>query len=579
MINLYLKLFNLFIPKEKYFYYLFIPLTIILFFVELLSIGLILPLVSLIVNQEKFIKITLLLDNEIINDFIDSFANSYEYLFFYFLLIYLFIFFLKNTFILIYNWLIFSFSNSVHFRISSEIFEKYLSLDYLDFGKANYSKIANDIKSESNSIKLGIRHSIIFFSEIFIILGLVIIIFLYDFKSATFSFLTLFICTIIYYTLVKKKNIELGYERYKLNNILLKNVLNSFNGFKVIKIYDLENFFLNLHKKKFYYFLKNNKITSLLNILPRLWIELSALISIVVYIFFIMKKGTELNELLPILSLIAIATIRIIPSINKILLAVQNFRNITVSINMISNLLNNKNLKKNLKWSKDKILFEHNLKLENISFKFPDRKNKIFNNINLELPKNQLIGLKGKSGEGKSTLINLILGIIKPEKGKILLDGLEVNLSNKNWLKKIGYVSQDTFILDDTIEKNIILDRNKYLIKQNYFEEIIKISELEDFIKDLPDGLATVVGENGAKISGGQKQRIGIARALLSNPEILILDEPTSSLDAENSKKFFDLMVRLKFKKTIFLVSHILYNEDLFDRIYELNEGKLSIFK
>ena len=130
MINLYLKLFNLFIPKEKYFYYLFIPLTIILFFVELLSIGLILPLVSLIVNQEKFIKITLLLDNEIINDFIDSFANSYEYLFFYFLLIYLFIFFLKNTFILIYNWLIFSFSNSVHFRISSEIFEKYLSLDY-----------------------------------------------------------------------------------------------------------------------------------------------------------------------------------------------------------------------------------------------------------------------------------------------------------------------------------------------------------------------------------------------------------------------------------------------------------------
>ena len=263
------------------------------------------------------------------------------------------------------------------------------------------------------------------------------------------------------------------------------------------------------------------------------------------------------------------------PSLNKVIVQIQNIKFINPVINNLhSEFKLEEKLEKN---NKKKLEFNNSIHLQNIFYKYEGKSEFTLKNIEIKIDKNEIIGIMGSTGSGKSTLINLINGLLKPTSGKISVDEEDIQTNLSEWQKNIGYVPQNIFLLDDTIRKNIAFGFYDKDIDENLLNQSVKSAELEDTIKKLPEGLSSFVGERGAKLSGGEIQRIGIARALYNNSSILIFDEFTSNLDFETEKKILDTILRLKGKKTIILISHKLGPIQICNKIFKVQNGSVII--
>jgi ABC-type multidrug transport system fused ATPase/permease subunit len=286
-------------------------------------------------------------------------------------------------------------------------------------------------------------------------------------------------------------------------------------------------------------------------------------------------KGLNSQSIFPILGLYLAASFRIIPSINRVLNSIQTMKYLNPVIDVLYKefkLINN--TFDNSIQCQD-ISFNNEIKFDKICFRYPDTKTNILNDFSIRIKKGQTVGIIGKSGSGKSTLIDILLGLYQPESGQILVDGIDINKNIRSWQKKIGYVPQNVFLLDDTVEANVAFGIDKNFIDQIAVKNALKSAQLSDFINSVVDGENSIVGERGVKISGGQKQRIGIARALYFNPEILVLDEATSALDNENEANFMNTILMLKNSKTIFIVAHRLSTLKSCDIIFEISNGNI----
>jgi ATP-binding cassette subfamily C protein len=297
-------------------------------------------------------------------------------------------------------------------------------------------------------------------------------------------------------------------------------------------------------------------------------------------LFVIINLSNE--QILPTISLLAVCAIRLIPAFNLIVSSLSTRRFATAELKLVSREMANvqtedKFRNKNLIEEKSykKYFFKDQIKFENVFFSHENSHTKILQNISLEIRQGQKVGFIGKSGAGKSTLIDLILGLIKPSKGKILIDDLNLDCNLKGWQKQIGYVPQNIYLLDDTIRNNIAFGLNKNDINQEAILKSIELSRLKDYVNSLEKKENTVVGNMGIKISGGQKQRIGIARALYHNPKILILDEATSSLDTINERKIMEEIYNTTRNITLIVVTHRHKSVSSCDKIYLLDNGKI----
>ena len=215
----------------------------------------------------------------------------------------------------------------------------------------------------------------------------------------------------------------------------------------------------------------------------------------------------------------------------------------------------------------ERLSFNSSIEINNVSFSY-DKESQLLNNLNFKINSGDLIGVYGKSGRGKSTLIDIITGLIKPQSGEILCDKVSIYNNIKSWQSIIGYVPQSVYLLDDTILKNIVFEPNQ--LNSDKLNIVLDQSGLKDWVESLPNGLSTVVGDEGAKVSGGQKQRIGIASSLYKDSKILILDEPTSSLDIDTENSIINNIVQLKGEKTIILISHKMSIIERCDKIIKL---------
>ena len=262
------------------------------------------------------------------------------------------------------------------------------------------------------------------------------------------------------------------------------------------------------------------------------------------------------------MSLIDLAAIKIIPSVNRIMVNIQTLKLGVPSLDLIYKEFIKLSKIKSIKKQKKRINFRNNIQIDNLSFfysskiKKTDIKKSVFENLNLKIKKNSCVGIIGKTGIGKSTFLDLILGLMDPQKGKVLVDGKNIKFNKRGWQEIIGYVPQDTFLLDDTIRNNITLNIDDGNYDKKKLEKSIYISQVLEFIKDQKNNDQIFVGERGIRLSGGQKQRIGIARAIYKDPDILILDEATSALDFNTEKIIIDDIKKLKNKITIIIVSH-----------------------
>ncbi len=562
-----LKLFSLFPKKLKSQAILIILFTLISSALEIISISSIFPLITLMIEASSAEK----------SSFYNLILKFYENLGINFtiknIIIVFSTFFLVKIFFNIFNlnyqekygWKIYQF-------VSNTLLKIYMLKDYSFFLKNNSSILMRNILNESAGIRATVFVPLLsFVSEIIILMSIMSMLLFLNF-SITLKLIFFFIViSILYKLLTKNFFINLGKKRIYYSEYQFKIVPKIFSLIKEIKILKKENQFHRVFSEINDKYSNYNRIFTVTNLFPRSIIEV---LIIGAFLYFVLgNSNQDYNNIFPYLAVYLGAAYRVLPSFVKIINNIRSFDFSSKPMEIFTKEFFDKNYKKNLineEKTLKKLTFNNKIHIKNISFEYDQNGQKIFENFNLEIRKNEFIGFKGKSGKGKSTLANIICGLIKPQKGTIYVDQTNIFENMDAWQKNINIVQQDSILVDDTIKNNITLSFFGERIDEKILENSIKKSDIKNFIDNLEHGINTEVGEKGLKLSGGQKQRISFARALYSNPDLLILDEITSALDKDTEKKILETLKELKGSKTMIIISHKDEPLKICDRIIDL---------
>ena len=458
---------------------------------------------------------------------------------------------------------------------SKKVHNIYLKKKYPFHIQNNSSVLIRDI----NDVKFGIdffKGLINLISEILILIGIITLISLYN-PLSTFIIFTLLGSTgLIFYKFIQSKAKKWGEQRQRFEEKRFFNLQLSFNEIKNIKLSSKENFFNEIFSESNFQTVKANFKNYFVLSLPKLWLEWITLIIITFLIFFLINLGIDLKNILTQIGIYAIAAYRIVPSITRIMNAVQAMRFGVPVILKLKDIFENQ--EENVQISNNTFIeFKNKLEFQNINFSYSAKQPTIFENLELVITPNSFNGIKGQSGVGKSTLINILAGLLAPSKGEILVDNINIQKNLKSWQSKIGYVPQNVFLGDLSIKENIAFGEDKNSIDENKIKRAIELAKLDRFISDLKFGLDTKIGEFGSQISGGQKQRIGIARALYNIPQILILDESTNALDEITENEILQDILKLKKNNiTLFSICHEEKSLSICDNIFEIKNKKIN---
>ena len=465
-------------------------------------------------------------------------------------------------------------------NLQFRLFKGYLNKSVSYFKEKNSSNIIINIKEISSFFSAVYLNSLLnLLVEIILQSSILFLLFYFSWQSTLIIFILFGSLSIAIFSYNKKKLEDLGKLRNELSQSQLLNVQQGIGGIKEIKLLGREAFFLNNFEKNTNTLADANIKNAIISGSPKLIIEFFAVCSVSVIIFLFLFLGKSLIEILPVLGLFLVAAYKMVPSFNKILLMMNRIKFSTDMVDKIIVLANEFNLDElnQIKNEKlEKISFKKEIVLKDIFFKYPNRQNTVLENVNLLIKKNSFIGISGESGSGKSTLIDIIMGIVKPNKGSIEVDGLSIDDSIKDWQKQLGYVSQNIYLLPDTIKNNIAFGIPADQIDDDLVNEVIKKTSLKKFVDSLELGINTFIGEGGALISGGQKQRIGIARALYNQPKILIFDEATNALDLEIEKQILNEISLLKNEFTLIFITHKESSIKYCDQKYLINNKNIS---
>jgi len=491
----------------------------------------------------------------------------------------LFFFTVKYFYLLFLNKKQTFFSTSLSSDLSQKLFNGYMKLPYSFHLNNNSAILLRNIQIEVYQITTVTQAFINLFMELSVIVGMIMMLFLIEPLGAFCVAIFLLITASLFHQKNKKNIYNWGVKRKISSSKMNKYILEGLGGVKDIKFLGRESYFINRYQNHNVEYSIINANSIFLSQVPRLYLELLSIFALVFMIIIQIYQGRSTEELIPILSMFLAASFRLIPSVNKILAALQSIKftkpvveGLVKEFELINNNTNDNKIRNTIE---DPLKFNSTIEIINLDYKYPNNDNLTLNQINLKIFKGTTIGLIGSSGSGKSTLIDIILGILKCKNNDILIDGVSINNNLRNWQNKLGYVPQMIFLSDETIRKNIAFGIEDELIDDEKIEIALKLSNLKNFISTLPDGIETVVGERGVRLSGGQRQRIGIARALYYNPEVIIFDEATSALDHKTEESVMESINELKKLKTMIIVAHRLTTLKKCDIIYELKNGKL----
>tara|TARA_A100001015_G_C14993604_1_gene715146 strand:- start:854 stop:2023 length:1170 start_codon:yes stop_codon:yes gene_type:complete len=379
----------------------------------------------------------------------------------------------------------------------------------------------------------------------------------------------------IFYLFIRNYIDKWGQARQIHQGRKIQYIQQGIGAIKDIKILNRESNFIN----RFSYHNQRIGIISMLENFttkaPRLWLEMIAVMSFAFLVIILVLKDFDSSSLITTLGLFAGAAFRSLPSINRIMGSLQGIKFSAPAIKVINDEILNIDFDNKEVSNQEIISNIKYLKVDNVSFSYNNIPQKTLEDININIPFGASVGIIGPSGSGKSTLIDLIMGLINPDKGKITVDGVDIHKNKISWQKNIGYVAQSIYMTDDSIKNNIAFGLEDEDIDVNLVQNAIKLAQLDDLIKSLPNGIHTSMGERGIRLSGGQLQRIGIARALYYNPSILILDEATSSLDIDTERKIMTDVLSLRKDKIIIIITHRISTIENCELIYKIENGNL----
>tara|TARA_B110000459_G_scaffold117202_1_gene129383 strand:- start:3753 stop:5549 length:1797 start_codon:yes stop_codon:yes gene_type:complete len=465
------------------------------------------------------------------------------------------------------------------YSIGSRLIESYLHQPYLWFLQRNTGDFGKIILSELNQVIYDTILPILnLIAQTAITIAILTLLVLVDPKLALIVGLVFSISYAAIFYFVKNILNKIGSERVLANTERFISVNEAFGSIKEVKVGGFEKNYINRFKKPSKIFAHCQSTAMVISQLPRYFIEGIAFGGIVLLLLVLIAKGNLFSDIVHIITLYVFAGYRLLPSLQQIYTAITQLRVSNVGLNIVhKDLMNLKSSEKNFD-TQSIIKLTKSIELNNISFDYPNSTKTTLKNINLSIPAFSKVGFVGATGSGKTTISDLILGLLDPNQGALIVDGNIITINNKrSWQKSIGYVPQQIFLIDDSIAANIAFGVDPKDIDRQAVEWASKIANLHNFVmNELPNNYNTVVGERGVKLSGGQRQRIAIARALYHKPQVLILDEATSALDSLTEQTVMEAMKNLKNKITMILITHRLSTVKNFDTIFLLDQGELK---
>ena len=542
---------TIFDKNEKKIFFLTIFVGLIVACLEVMGLASIFPFIIALTNPDELYKFDFVIK---FREFFDLSKNLefINFLGFFYLSVIL----LSNFLGLAHVWLTNYLVNKINFDKSKKLLKNYLDKNFEYHLKNNSSLLITNIIEETLRFAHGVVGSFInLITKTLLIIFILISLLIINFKISLsviliFSGLYFFI-----FALIRKKISDNGKKISSIMPKRQKKMFESLSGFKELTIYGKKFVLLDEFNNLSNHLKKLRWINSSLAQTPKFIIETVVLGGFIVFVLANQNQNENFLNLIPTISIFAFAAYKIMPAAQQIFASYAQIKGDISSLKSLKNDLNEAKKIQN-KFFK-KIIFKDKIIIDKITFKYTEKE--IFKDFKMIIKKNEIIGLKGDSGVGKSTLTNILLGLIYPEKGKILIDKKILNQKNAgSWRKQIGYVGQNIYMFDESIKYNITLEKNKQKIDQTRLKKVLKDTNLNSLINSLPNKINTKVGERGSRLSGGQLQRISIARALYRKTELIIFDEPTSALDEDNELKILNIIKNISKNKnsTIMIISH-----------------------
>ena len=494
-------------------------------------------------------------------------------------------FILKNLFLFLQNVVQLRFVYTNQFATSRRMMINFMKRPYEYYLNADTAVIQRNITSDVNNMYGLILSVLQLISEGVVFACLVGVLLIVDAKMIMTIAALLIVVLLLIKMVLKPIMVKAGKENQDFYSGLYKWIEQSVMGIKEIKIANKEQYFINEYAKCGFGYVNAVQKYNLFNSTPRLLIETVCIAGLVLYMMIVMLQGATVTEMIPQLTTFGMAAMRLIPSANRInnyLTSISYFEPFFMGVSdHLQEEIHDENMVYDAKAYEHKKIVEklevkEKIELKDITYKYPNSEQLIFNHADMEIPIGSAVGIVGSSGSGKTTVVDILLGLLELQTGAIYADGVNVKDNYEGWLKNIGYIPQTIFMIDSTIRKNVAFGMTDEEIDDERVWAVLKEAQLDEFVRSLPEGLDTGIGERGIRLSGGQRQRIGIARALFEDPEVLVLDEATSALDNDTEAAIMESINRLHGKKTLIIIAHRLQTIEKCDMVYRVENGKVS---
>ncbi len=561
--------------KEKIKLVFLLFMLIIGSFLELLGVGVFVPFIEIIMDPAA------ILENEILKWLYMFFHEpSIEVFLTYVSLGICGIYIIKNIYLGIMQNCILKFSYNIRMNIAVKLLKTYMSESYTFHLSKNIAELQRCLTNDTGQFMTFINSSLQLLAEaaVCIAIGL----YLFDTShSITVAVVGILIVCVGAFSIVSKKvSTKLGLQNQMYNAKLFQWINQSLGGIKEIKVLHREKYFIDVYQDNYKKLIKGAKNNELLATIPKYIVEAMAitglLLAVIVKMFF---GRREIAGFIPQLSAFAVAAFRLLPSVGKINSYVNSIMYSVPSVDLIykdlKEIENCRCVEIEETSGKTYLNFEDKINVRDLTYFYPNTENPVLQKVSLEIKKGETIALVGASGAGKTTLADIMLGVLEPQIGDVTIDGVSIYENMENWHSQLGYIPQTIYLSDDTIKNNVAFGVAAEKIDENAVKEALRKAQLLEFIETLDDGMDTFVGDRGIRLSGGQRQRIGIARALYHDPEILVLDEATSALDQETENAVMESIENLKGSKTMIIIAHRLTTIRNADKVYEVKNAEV----
>lgn len=545
---------------------------------ETAGVSLVLPLFSAVVDEQNFSQNKyVLLAKGILG------IESTTTLIYIMIISLAMMFVIKNSYLIFLTYIQSRFVNKNRSRCTTNLLSQFLHRPYEYYLYAETSVVIRTIYGDMDNVFNLLLQCMNLAAELVVSVCLGIYLLLVDIKMMIVVVGLLGIVTLIIVKVIKPKLNYVGDKSREEQAGLYKWILQPVTGIKDVKVFNKEEFCTDRYRERATGYANYQVSNNVLSGLPRLLIETVAIVGILAYFGVSMAMGVEMSSMMPLMSAFAVAAMRLLPSVNRVNTYLANIAYFEPALDYIYNNVDTAALKhkaedvKRSENSERKLTLNREIKLNDITFAYPNTEKNIFSNASMVIPAGKSVGVVGPSGSGKTTIIDILLGLLKVKSGTITADGNDIFENYSEWLSHVGYIPQSIYMLDASIKENIAFGVEEDKIDEERVWKVLEQAQMKEFVESQPDGLDSMIGERGVRISGGQRQRLGIARALYHDPELLVFDEATSALDTDTETAIMEAIDALHGQKTLVIIAHRLRTIENCDLIYEVKDERIGL--